>query len=45
MAACTDVFVNLDRRVFTHDHMVTAREWTEELETHSPIVMLDDGAT
>jgi hypothetical protein len=30
------VFVDLDRRVFTHDRMVTASEWTEELETHSP---------
>jgi SAM-dependent methyltransferase len=41
IATRTDLFVDLDRRVFAHDRTITAREWTDELRTHSPIARLD----
>ena len=44
LAARSDLFVEIDERVFRHDRIVTAREWTGELATHSPIAMLDEVA-
>ena len=44
IAARTDLFVDLDRRIFTHDRTITAREWIDELTTHSPITRLDEAA-
>ncbi len=44
IAARSDLFTNLDHRVFTHDRVVTSSEWAEELKTHSPIAMLENVA-
>ena len=38
---CVPLFIGLDRRVFTHERYLTANEWIEELETHSPVAMLE----
>jgi hypothetical protein len=37
----SDLFTALERRTFGHDRLVTAAAWIKELETHSPIAMLD----
>jgi SAM-dependent methyltransferase len=37
----SDLFAALERRSFVHDRRVTASDWVRELETHSPIAMLD----
>lgn len=41
MAARSDLFSDLERRTFVHERQVTADDWIKELETHSPIAMLD----
>lgn len=41
MTERSDLFTEVDRRTFVHERLVTANDWIKELETHSPIAMLD----
>ena len=40
ISARSDLFVELERRTFVHDRLVTVHDWIRELGTHSPIATL-----
>ena len=45
MSERSDPRAEVTRRTFEHERLVSADDWTRELETHSPVSMLDSVAT